>query len=210
MARPIFTSAGSFTCEPLRSGAQGGFLDNYVGNIGSFAGDVNGDGFGDFAIYAVHRRYGERGRHVNDLILQAGEFAFETAGDLDGDGYSDVIFWIGSFTGIPEHERAYFGGPGSSSTSFSTITIPGHGNSPGSQTAFIAAVGDVNGDGIDDLVATTPDSGMVYVFKSDGAPGRQSPSPIRTSAAESGLGAASRRCWGQCCRSPSDQAAENR
>jgi len=34
----------------------------------------------------------------------------------------------------------------------------------GNLTAFLGGVGDVNGDGLDDMVASTPDNGTAYFF----------------------------------------------
>jgi hypothetical protein len=39
----------------------------------------------------------------------------------------------------------------------------------GDLTAFLGGGGDATGDGIDDLVASTPDNGTVYFFRSEGA-----------------------------------------
>ena len=58
---------------------------------GSFAGDENGDGFADFALQGVSPGTPE-GIDTNQLLLiQAGELTLGTAGDVDGDGYSDII-----------------------------------------------------------------------------------------------------------------------
>jgi FG-GAP-like repeat/FG-GAP repeat len=152
---------------------QSGF--STTSNIGSFAGDENNDGFGDVASYTVDSGTPSGASQVFYLLAQAGEFAFETAGDLDGDGYTDTIFNISSFLAVPELERVYFGAPGSCGATncrrFAAITVPGHNNNGGTLSAFIAAAGDVDGDGLDDLVASTPDTGTVYVFRSGGATG---------------------------------------
>ena len=39
------------------------------------------------------------------------------------------------------------------------MPIPGHDFMGGDLTAFLGGVGDVDGDGLDDLVASTPDNG---------------------------------------------------
>jgi hypothetical protein len=189
-APDLYVGGLLYLSSPAGLVAQSGFLS---GGGSGFAGDENGDGFGDFAAYAVT---GGTPTGIDDqgafLLVQAGESAFETAGDLDGDGYSDVIFDISSVVGVPEVERAYFGAPGSAGGTdrrrFSAITIPGHDHTSASLTALIAAVGDVNGDGIDDLVASTPDNGMVYLFRSEGATGMPINFPDWTYSGATGFG----------------------
>ena len=94
---------------------------------------------------------------------------------------------------FPKRERVYFGAPARPASTdrrrFSAITIPGHDHTAASLTALIAAVGDVNGDGIDDLVASTPDTGMVYLFGSDGATGMPIDFPSWTFTGAAGFGA---------------------
>ena len=69
---------------------------------------------------------------------------------------------------MPERERVYFGAPTACGTTycraFAPIVIAGHDQSGGSLRAIIAAAGDVNGDGGDDLVVATPDNGRVYLY----------------------------------------------
>ncbi|HVZ86343.1 MAG TPA: VCBS repeat-containing protein [Polyangia bacterium] len=144
--------------------AQPGFA---AGTLG-FAGDENGDGFGDFGGVFAGTPDGIDKSQV--LFSQAGETALGTAGDIDGDGYSDIISSLSSMEGFPDRQRVYLGGPGScGSTGCRThlgIPIPGHDFVDGDLTAFLGGVGDVNGDGTDDLVASTPDTGQAYFFNS--------------------------------------------
>lgn len=189
----LFVGGLLYLSGPAGLAAQSGF--SATSNIGSFAGDVNNDGFGDIASYSVSPG-NPSGANIQTILLgAAGEFAFETAGDLNGDGYSDVIFSISSRVGVPERERVYFGGPGvcggSGCTRFSAISIPGHTNAAdGTLSAFVAAAGDLDGDGLEDLVASTPDTGTVYVFRDSGESGApiSFPFPIFTGPAGFGAG----------------------
>jgi hypothetical protein len=56
----------------------------------------------------------------------------------------------------------------------------------GNLFAIIAAVGDVDGDGTDDLVATTPDNGSAYLFL--GSAGGLEAFPFRTWTGTPGFG----------------------
>lgn len=104
---------------------------------------------------------------------QAGEATPGTAGDVDGDGYSDIISSLSSVERLTDRQRVYFGAPGSCGTNgcrrFLSIPIPGHDFMGGDLTAFLGGVGDATGDGIDDLVASTPDNGTAYFLGSGSA-----------------------------------------
>jgi hypothetical protein len=148
--------------------AQAGFAAEE--GLGSFAGDENGDGFGDFASFEVLPG-SPSGLDTGSFAFdQAGEATLGTAGDVDGDGYSDIISSLSSIEGFADRQRVYFGAPGSCGENgcrrFVSIPIPGHDFTGGDLTAFLGGVGDVTGDGIDDLVASTPDNGTAYFFRS--------------------------------------------
>lgn len=142
----------------------------FANPFGSFAGDENGDGFGDFASFQVFPGTPEGVDTGATLFGQAGEAMLGTAGDLDGDGYSDVIASLSSIENFTDRQRVYFGAPGSCGSTgcrpFRSVPIPGHDFAGGNLTAFLGGVGDVNGDGLDDMVASTPDSGNAYFYGS--------------------------------------------
>ena len=90
------------------------------------------------------------------------------AGDVNGDGYADVIFGSDGYASGAGQIRVMYGaitGPGATTWSYNTSQASAYlGRS-------VATAGDVNGDGFDDIVAGAPyldsgqtDEGRVYVF----------------------------------------------
>ena len=144
---------------------QGG-LD--FGPLGGFAGDENGDGFGDFAAGTVPPGTPDGIDTSQSLLNEGGVFFFASAGDVDGDGYGDTIASVSHFLVVPERLRVYFGAPGScgdfNCRRHSPIVVAGHQQSDDFTPVAVAAAGDVNGDGTDDLVVSRPDIGAAYLF----------------------------------------------
>jgi len=161
----------------LYLGSDGGFAiqsDFTPGARGTFAGDNDGDGLTDFAAQQAVYPGTPTGVDPNRILfIQAGEFVLGTVGDVDGDGYADVFSSISAIEGVPERERVYFGMPTSCGTNgcrdFAPLFITGHDQVSGNLRAIIAAAGDLNGDGGDDLVVATPETGSVYVYLAGGA-----------------------------------------
>jgi len=194
------------------------------GNLGwslAALGDINGDGKEDFAAGAfsgsndevslagtVTIYHGKRGKPLSAAVL-AGEQALDkfgyalAAGDLNGDGVSDLII------GAPFHSPSpalyqkgavyvYFG-PGYDPAQ--GIKIPATATYGG--LGFSVAAGDVNGDGVDDLLFQA--SGKVAVYY--GSPGSFVPNPAGPdavfSSADAGFGKCIKVLWdldGDGCR----------
>jgi hypothetical protein len=150
------------------------------GNNGRFgyavagAGDVNGDGYADVIVgaYAVPRvaeRFGGRAYlylgsavglgnvpAVTFSFAESGAFAFSVAGagDVNGDGYADLL--IGNQGSLVDNLGRVFLFHGSSSGPSTTATtiitrLAGGPNTPGFGVS-VGCAGDVNGDGYADVV----------------------------------------------------------
>ena len=175
----------------LTGAAAGDYFGLSVGG----AGDVNGDGYDDVIVGAYGNDAGgsDAGRAyvfyggpapdaIADLILtgnSAGEefgYSVGTAGDVNGDGYADVI------VGAPYNDQTgvnagracvYYGGPGADATADLTLTGAAAGDYFGWS---VATAGDFNGDGYADVIVGAfgndtggANAGQAYVYY--GGPG---------------------------------------
>ncbi len=164
------------------------------GNSVSCAGDVDGDGYADLLIGAegsdgattgtfTGRAYVYRGGAAGvapfPLVTLLGDQTREAlgrwvsgAGDVNGDGYADVIVGAdgenGADTTASGWAYVYLGGPdGTAANAATTLTGPdGQGSWFG---RCVAGAGDVNGDGYADVVVGA-DAGNVRVGADGGVP----------------------------------------
>jgi hypothetical protein len=174
--------------------ADGDSADAYFGSSVSCAGDINGDGYSDVIVGASGYTDDQNGQGRACLYLgsSAGLLAIpdwtdkgesglagfgnsvSCAGDVNGDGYSDVIVGAKNHTGDEIMEgRAYLylGGPGGLST-VADWTAEGdvdYAYFGGS----VSDAGDVNGDGYSDVIVGAPgynsSEGRAYLYL--GGPG---------------------------------------
>ena len=161
-----------------------------LGTSVSTAGDVNGDGFNDIIVGAPYNNAGgsAAGRsyiyfggtilnNTADVVLtgkvasESFGYSVSTAGDVNGDGYSDVIVGaygnntLGDYTG---RVYVYFGGINVDTVADVIMT----GAASGDQFGFsVSSAGDVNGDGYSDVIvganfndSAGATSGRAYIY----------------------------------------------
>jgi protein kinase-like protein/FG-GAP repeat protein/VCBS repeat protein len=168
-----------------------GVEDSGFGVACAFLGDVNGDGFGDFAVSAPSYSGGGPGRgaaflyfggrqlHDRPDFVLKGEHDHEgfglirqQTGDLNGDGYPDIAVASETGHGLETGSglvRVYFGGPDVDAKPDLLLKGEHRGDGFGK---WADGSRDVDGDGIADLLVTAPwadvpagaGGGRVYLY----------------------------------------------
>ena len=192
------SASGISDGDPTTAHAQleSDFIPAYFGGSVASAGDVNGDGFGDLIVGASG--YGDGGaafvflgtasgivdadpatahaQLVSDQFLGNFGSSVASAGDVNGDGFGDLIVGANGYDSGEEDEGAAFVFLGSASGIADANPATAHAQLESDQTDAIfgwrvASAGDVNGDGFGDVIVGAPeydageeDEGAAFVF----------------------------------------------
>ena len=189
-----------------------------MGNAVATAGDVNGDGYADVIIGAYQYDNGQNNEGVAFLYLGSatglgpssswsaeinelgGGFGISlgTAGDVNGDGYADVVVGAPGYGNIfPLIDEGaalvYLGQPGGLATTPRWLSLGGQLGADCGRS--VATAGDVNGDGFSDVIVGVPlhdspleDEGRALVYH--GAAAGLSNSPAQILSSTNGVSAA--------------------
>jgi len=197
-----YGSATSLGPDPSWT-ATGGYPEAEFGIAVSTAGDVDNDGYSDVivgaykyteilwvtpwregAAFVYHG--GSGGLATNPAWSAEGDqesakfgLAVSTAGDVNGDGYADIVVGAPNYANGQSQEGAafvYHGGSGGLDTNHAWSV---EGNQEGAGYGFtVSTAGDVNGDGYSDLIVGAPtynytqiDEGAAFVYLGNGGAG---------------------------------------
>jgi hypothetical protein len=165
-------SASGLSATPTWT-AEGDQAEAYFGGSVSFAGDVNGDGYDDVIIGAPGYDNGESNEGRAYLYLgtasglsvtpswtaesdQASAWfgsSVASAGDVNGDGFDDVVVGARNYDNGEENEGRAYLYLGSVSGPSATPSWTAEGDQASAWFgSSVASAGDVNGDGFDDIV----------------------------------------------------------
>ncbi len=176
-----YTISGNITASNADVTMTGEATSNFFGYSVSSAGDVNGDGYSDVIVGAYGNTintgksyiyFGGSTMNPTANVTLTGEvtgdrfgISVSSTGDVNGDGYSDVIvgaFGNSSFTG---KSYIYLGG----STMNSATDVTMSGEAVGDQLGYsVSTAGDVNGDGYSDVIVgafgNSSSTGKSYIY----------------------------------------------
>lgn len=154
---------------------------DYFGCSVSSVGDINKDGFDDVVVGAygystntgrAYIYFGGSTMNINPDVVLIGYmnipkfgWSVSSAGDVNNDGYNDVIVGATDYDYVSEDDYAYIFYGGSSMDGYPDIEL-----TVGTRDGFgwsVSSAGDVNGDGYDDVIIGSrlyEPTGRAYIF----------------------------------------------
>ncbi len=135
----------------------------YSSQVAQVVGDINGDGYNDLAVAYLHPADtlalvyfgGQPFDTIPDLALKAGRFSggpwqMSSAGDINHDGYGDIIY--GGKSGYDGYGEVLVYLGSERMTGDFDLSFSGFNNTYDGAGVAVGRSGDINGDGIDDIM----------------------------------------------------------
>ncbi len=161
-----------------------GSSGDYFGRSVSSAGDINSDGFDDLIVGAEYndaggtdagKAYiylgGNNPNNVADITLSGEDkwdcfgHSVSSAGDVNSDGFDDII--VGAYQANDFTGRAYIYFGGTNPDTVPAIVFTEEKSSSSAFGCSVSSAGDVNSDGFDDIIVGAPggnSTGWSYIY----------------------------------------------
>ncbi|PCJ65274.1 MAG: hypothetical protein COA58_10475 [Bacteroidetes bacterium] len=173
----VYHGSSTGISTTISSQLESNQYDAQMGKSVSTAGDVNGDGYSDVIVGAYKYDNGQADEGVvfvyhgsstglsttASSLLECNQVnaffgvSVSTAGDVNGDGYSDVIVGADYYDNGQTNEGAVFVYHGSSTGLSTTASIQIESNQASARMGYsVSSAGDVNGDGYSDVIVGAP------------------------------------------------------
>lgn len=213
----IFIYHGSAVGAALSQTLEGQQMEAQMGVSVASAGDTDGDGYADLLVGTRNQGKGQanegfalvyRGAATGINVQPSAKFqsnqadAFlgsscASAGDVDGDGFSDIIVGAYLYDDNQSNEGAAFVWHGSATGLDGAATTPLDNNQQMSGFGYsVSDAGDVNGDGFGDIVVGAPnfdngenEEGAAFIYLGTlGGISKSAPVMLEANQADAGFG----------------------